>query len=148
MASDDLRARYKKIRDNIPAEERQKYSEEIVNAILNNWDFLFAAYDKFLMYYPLGSEVDLLSLAGFILMKKKSLYFPVTEGDNIKFYKVNDLNSFKEGTFHVMEPTDRTEEYTGGKAVSFTPGLIFDKIRNRIGYGKGYYDRFFKNIRM
>lgn len=143
MKSDDLRKKYKDYRDSIPADEREKASQLIVRNILNNWELFFGAYDKFLIYYPLGSEVDLLSLAGWILMKGKSLYFPVTEGSDINFYRVKNLNGFKKGTFGVMEPVDWSEPYSGGKAVSFTPGLVFDKKHNRLGYGKGYYDRFF-----
>lgn len=143
MNTSELRKKYLEIRNDIPCEMRRHYSGMIVKKILDNWDLFFGAYDDFLIYYPLGSEVDLLSLAGWILKENKALYFPVTEKDEITFYRVRDLSAFSQGTFRVMEPTERSEPYTGGKAVSFTPGLVFDRHHNRIGYGKGYYDRFF-----
>ena len=48
----------------------------------------------------------------------------------------------KEGCFHVMEPVhDRPVDWKD--AVVLTPGLAFDNSGSRIGYGKGYYDRYF-----
>ena len=145
MTADELRKKYKKIRDEIPEADRKQYSQDIVDILIDNWDMIESTDDHVLMYYPKGSEVDLLPLAAWVLEEGHELYFPVTEGDDIVFYRVNDLeHGFKKGTFDVMEPIDRTHPYAGeNRTVSFTPGLVFDSHRtDRLGYGKGYYDRY------
>ena len=147
MTADELRKKYKKIRDEIPAEDRKQYSQDIVDILLDNWDMIESTDDHVLMYYPKGSEPDLLTLAAWVLDEGHELYFPVTEGNDIVFYRVDDLeHGFKKGTFGVMEPIDRTHPYKGeDRSVSFTPGLVFESNRtDRLGYGKGYYDRFLK----
>ncbi len=147
MTADELRKKYQKIRDEIPAEDRAEYSQAIVDILIDNWDMIESTDDHVLMYYPKGSEVNLLPLASWLLKQRHELYFPVTGGKDIVFYRVDDLeNGFKKGTFGVMEPVDRSHPYAGeDHSVSFTPGLVFDSDRaDRLGYGKGYYDRFFQ----
>lgn len=143
MVQKDLRNEYKKVRDGISQDIREKKSDLIIKKIEENWS-RFDSYDRdFLCYYPLGSEPDLLELCKWILSNNWNLYFPVTEKDGIHFYRVNELNGFAKGTFGVMEPVDRSVEYKGEHGVSFTPGLVFDRQMHRIGYGGGYYDRFY-----
>ena len=98
-----------------------------------------------LCYYPLGNEVDLLDLYKILLQDGYNLYFPVTYRDAIRFYKVRNLTDFTVGTFNVHEPDDRRYEFRDKEAIVITPGLAFDKHNNRIGYGKGYYDRFLRH---
>lgn len=60
----------------------------------------------------------------------------------MEFYPVTSLSDFVEGRFHIMEPMGEvplreTEPFV------LVPGLGFDKKGNRMGYGKGFYDRYF-----
>ena len=95
-----------------------------------------------LCFYPLKKEVNLLALYDKLLKRGYNLFFPVTYEEDIKFYKVNDLNGFKKGKFNVSEPINRDVMFLDKEALVICPGLAFDKKNNRIGYGKGYYDRF------
>ena len=108
----------------------------------------FKGANIFLCFYPYGSEVDLLGLYERLLDIDKDLYFPVSNINTheLTFYKVNDLkDDFHEGAYGIMEPNDNLEQFNGddSSTVVITPGLIFDERCNRIGYGAGYYDRFF-----
>lgn len=143
MMSGELRKKYKMVRNNLSPEIRKERSQRIVQHIRDHWDAFNTFDNDYLCFYPLGSEPDLLTLCEWILENGWNLFFPVTEKDGIHFYMVNDLNGFKKGTFGVMEPVDRSQEYHGEHGVSFTPGLVFDKQMHRIGYGGGYYDRFY-----
>ncbi len=140
MTSELIRKRNRTKRDQIGACERKGKSELIAERILAGD---ISSCNDILCYYPLGSEPDLLGACRVFLEEGKRLYFPVTEKDGIHFYCVGDLKGFKRGVFNVMEPADRRYEYKRGKALSLTPGLAFDRDMNRIGYGGGYYDRFF-----
>lgn len=102
----------------------------------------FQAAEIVYFYYPLGSEVNLLPLAQKTLDLGKQAAFPRVDGSDMAFYQVSGLEEFAEGAFHVMEPVgdvimDRAA------ALVLVPGLVFDSQRNRMGYGKGYYDRYF-----
>ena len=108
----------------------------------------FKGANIFLCFYPYGSEVDLLGLYERLLDIGNDLYFPVSNINihELTFYKVNDLkDDFHEGAYGIMEPNDNLEQFNGADSstVVITPGLIFDEECNRIGYGAGYYDRFF-----
>ena len=93
------------------------------------------------------NEIDLRPFYDYLLKKNIDLYFPVsTPADkSLTFYRINDLkHDFKRGTYNVMEPINRNFAINSfEKVLCITPGLIFDRNFNRVGYGAGYYDRFF-----
>ena len=47
--------------------------------------------------------------------------------------------------FYGIKETDSQKEYTDSIDVIIMPGIAFDKYGNRIGHGKGYYDKFLQN---
>lgn len=112
---------------------------------------LFKTTERCMLYYPMGSEADVLPLAEECLRLGKELAFPRVMGDVMEFVEISDMAEFAEGHFHVMEPTGRNV-VTWEDALVITPGVSFDRRGGRIGYGKGFYDRYFaeypKLIRM
>lgn len=59
------------------------------------------------------------------------------------FIRVRNLqNDFEEGSYHIMEPVSG-EIVDWTDALVLVPGLCFDRHGHRLGYGKGYYDRYF-----
>lgn len=95
-------------------------------------------------YYPLGSEVSLLLFYEFLLRQGIPLAFPRVCGMSMDFYQVSSLDDFNEGAFHVMEPESSCQIAEWEDAICLTPGSVFDRTGGRFGYGKGYYDRYFK----
>ena len=92
--------------------------------------------------------MDLLELYGRLLEEGKKLFFPVSNKNTheLTFYKINNLkDDFRSGAYGIMEPDTGLEKFDldDSSTVVITPGLIFDENCNRIGYGAGYYDRFF-----
>ena len=97
-----------------------------------------------LCFYPLSDEPDLREWYERKLTEGRRLFFPVTDKENIAFFAVKELKGFREGAFSVMEPAERKQRFCGGKRyLCVTPGVAFDAAGHRIGFGKGYYDRFF-----
>lgn len=140
-----IRAELKEKRDALPSEQRVEYSRQIYE---NLKAFVKIEKPKVIyFYYPLGSEVNLLPLAeefltGTFMAECRTIAFPRTCGDMMEFYPVTSLSDFVEGRFHIMEPMGEvplreTEPFV------LVPGLGFDKKGNRMGYGKGFYDRYF-----
>lgn len=136
---EQIRQTYREMRNHLTKEQVQEWSERICTRLLESE--LFQKAEGICFYYPLGNEVDLLSVANEALKQGKCISFPRTEGADIRFYQVEDLMDFKEGCFHVMEPVS-DKFFAIERPLILTPGLVFDEQKNRMGYGKGYYDRY------
>lgn len=94
-------------------------------------------------YYPFQKEVSLLPLYDWLLEQNIPLAFPKVSGENMEFYQVHSMQDFKEGAFHIMEPSESSKPAEFEHAFCLVPGSVFDLFGNRYGYGKGYYDRYF-----
>lgn len=145
--NNELRHIYKSIRNQMEADLRQQKSLMIIDNFLALLESDFKGANIFLCYYPYSSEVDLLPLYSRLLELGKQLYFPISKVDDhsLDFKAINDLEvDFHKGAFDIMEPSDKLTSYQGQSAIVITPGLIFDEAFNRVGYGAGFYDRFFE----
>ncbi len=60
----------------------------------------------------------------------------------MSFYLVESEKELVRGAFGILEPTGESERAPGDDGLVIIPGIAFDKHYNRIGYGKGYYDRY------
>ena len=79
--------------------------------------------------------------------KAKRIYYPRVSGNKMSFYRVRSLDELNCGSFNIKEP-DMTKEYTqaDGRALMIVPGLAFSDTGYRIGYGKGFYDRYLSSF--
>lgn len=148
QSNKELRLFYKKLRNEMLDEDRKLLSSDIVNNVLALLESDFKGANIFLCFYPYGSEVDLTDLYNRLLNIGKELYFPVSdvESHQLTFYKVSDLsNDFSKGAYGIMEPNRTLPAFDAKEdgVIAITPGLVFDRNLNRIGYGAGFYDRFF-----
>ncbi|MDD3593693.1 MAG: 5-formyltetrahydrofolate cyclo-ligase [Candidatus Gastranaerophilales bacterium] len=89
------------------------------------------------LYYPFGSEINLTPLFD----ENKNFYLPKIFGDTMNFcpYKTGDV--LKENIYGIKEPQT---EVIAPKITDLIilPALMADVNGNRLGYGKGYYDKF------
>lgn len=133
-----LRNKYKEIRKNI--KNKEVLDNRIFNKIIELEEYKQS--DLILIYVSLNDEVDTLKLIEHSLKIGKEVAVPKCEGDNIVFYNINKLSDLEEGSFRILEP--KTNEVIGSfsDSICIIPGIAFDKENNRIGYGRGFYDRF------
>ena len=112
-------------------------SNSIIRDIISSK--ILEKYNHIGIYYPLEKEINLLPLLDYY--KDKSFYFPKTS-DEISFYKENDLNNFKKARFYVFEPISNNICNRDDIEVFLIPCVGITNENKRIGYGKGYYDRY------
>lgn len=111
-------------------------SSVIVSKILSLEEFCLAK--NVLIFHPLKSEINLLPL---LKISGKNFYLPKVSGDNLLICPYT--GELEKGSFGIFEPKTEPILDLSNIEVAFIPCLAIDKNLNRIGYGKGYYDRLF-----
>ncbi len=102
-----------------------------------------------LCYASLPDEVSTYYIIKQALSDGKEVALPycTDKAGNMDFYLIKNTTSLNVGTFGVREPDitkcAKAEDFSS--SIALVPGLCFDVSGNRLGYGKGYYDRFLKN---
>lgn len=96
------------------------------------------------LYKATKQEVDTTHLYDVLVSRNIKVAYPKIENDELNFYTVNSLNDFEVKSYGVPEPI--SDEYVNPDElkVIIVPGVAFDKTNgNRLGHGKGHYDKFF-----
>ena len=93
-------------------------------------------------YCPLGNEADICPLIEEAWRSGKQVAFPKVFGKEMRYFEMRDFAQLAKGAFGVMEPPE-TIPADWPDALVLVPGVAFDRAKNRMGYGGGYYDRYF-----
>jgi 5-formyltetrahydrofolate cyclo-ligase len=104
---------------------------------------VFQRASQVLFYYPFRGEVDLRSL--WHEFPQKAWYLPaISPAQDMIFRRVDADLALQPGRYGILEPPATASPWTGpGPAtLLLIPGLLYDAQGFRLGYGKGYYDRF------
>ena len=136
----ELREKYLLVRNNI--NKKWKKNKVIYEKVINN--SYVKNSDAILIYVSKDSEVDTINLIKYFL-KYKKVAVPKVNNNIIEFYYIDSLDDLEKGFFNVLEPITKKKVTNFNNVVCITPGICFNKKGFRIGYGKGYYDRFFSN---
>ncbi|MEF9961108.1 MAG: 5-formyltetrahydrofolate cyclo-ligase [Erysipelotrichaceae bacterium] len=94
-------------------------------------------YKCIAIYMPCNGEVDLSPL----LTLDHKFYIPKVEKTEMNFYEYHQ-DQLIESSFHILEPTNHHKIKKEQIDCMIVPLVAFDSNKNRIGYGKGYYDRY------
>lgn len=135
----DIRIQFKEKRSSIPKKVRQEKSDRITELVTSHQWFKEAAV--LYCYMDFGGEVMTRELMRKAWQLGKEVAVPKVRGEDMDFYAISSFDSLIPSAFGVPEPS-RGELKNGTKGLVIVPGIAFDKKRNRIGYGKGYYDRY------
>lgn len=143
MNKKELRAKYKALRQELSPDEIEDKSLAIANRIvqLDIWDKTY--FHLFLTIEDqkeVETEFILQILAGYdkeILVSKCDF-----ENCGMTNYLLTDNTKFQKNEYNIFEPVDGIEVPNAKIEVVFVPLLAYDKLGNRVGYGKGFYDLF------
>lgn len=129
-----------------PGGERKERDTSLVNAVLSMVSFRFAEY--VLMYAPQPEEIDVTEVARRALSLGKRVFFPKcdTLSCTMEYREIKDLGELSPGAYGISEPPACAALYEpdrmGKSALCLIPGIVYDRRGYRIGYGKGFYDRY------
>ncbi|MES2200830.1 MAG: 5-formyltetrahydrofolate cyclo-ligase [candidate division FCPU426 bacterium] len=143
MNAPELRLKYKGLRDAINSQERARKTLEIGKRLAALAAFKSAS--QALFYVSTGSEVDTVPLRS--MARDLGLGVSVPRSDTTtKRLVFHDLDSdlkLEPGPFGIAQPKpdSRVTDLTN-KSVVLVPGMVFDVLGHRLGWGGGYYDRF------
>lgn len=107
----------------------------------------FKISKKIALFYSVRNEVNTKRIFFESLEAGKEVYFPRVNGPSLTFHRVGSLEELKPGKFGIPEPDAGSFSIEPEKLdLVIIPGVAFDHTGNRVGYGKGYYDRFMVNV--
>ena len=151
MDKNTIRKKYLNIRNSLTETELTGKSRIIIESLkeLN----IYQEADVILTYIEYGSEVRTTELVNEVLTNnEKRIYCPKVIDDEIEFFEITSLDELVIGYKGIREPvignrlmdSNRIMDTDGkqAKVLIIIPGVVFDEKRNRLGYGKGFYDRF------
>ncbi len=156
---EDVRKVFREQRDGMAPAQAADLSARIC-AHLTASD-LFAQAEYLYAYAPLGNEADIRPAVEAAWQQGKRVAFPKVFGEEMRFFAVKDFAQLTEGAFGIREPSEEAgavpvdwrepENRSGGNACDaptepllvLVPGVAFDRSGHRLGFGKGYYDRYF-----
>lgn len=135
----DIRKRVLTMRDGINKKDWEEKSQVIQKQVVTHPFFLEA--NVVYCYVDYRNEVGTESIIKQAWELGKRVAVPKVEGDEMNFYYISDFSELKEGYRGILEPDVRFPA-DNAHALMIIPGVAYDLNRNRIGYGKGFYDRF------
>lgn len=134
-------------RDSLSKEEISKKSMSIKESLIETSEYSEA--ENVLIYASMRNEVITDGIIEDALSKGKNVFCPkVTDKKSrqMTFVKIENPDDFVKGYYGIREPliTDKSVicADSGLNSLVVMPGVVFDRSRNRIGYGGGFYDTF------
>lgn len=148
MTKQELRKKYKDLRSNLSFDEIDDSSIAIANEVLQLpiWDKNF--YHIFLSIVE-HKEVNTEFILSILSGKDKNIIISKSDFKTftMNHFLLTDGTKIKTNDWNIPEPVDGIEIQSNKIDVVFIPLLAFDKLGNRVGYGKGFYDKFLAECR-
>ena len=143
MFKNEIRLKYKELRRSLSENQIEELSLAIANEVL-----LLPIWEKtyFHIYLPIEEqkEVNTEYILHLLSGKDKEICISKSDFETRKMTSIllTDTTKIKKNNYNIPEPVDGIEVPSNKIEVVFIPLLAFDKKGNRVGYGKGFYDKF------
>ena len=132
-----LRKKYLKIRKENYFEIDKNFFSPLLKLIKKN---IRKKSIKIALYYPSNFELDVLKVLELKYFSHQTILLPVAEkNDLMNFYQWKKNDVLTVNKFGILEPIKAEAKIPD---IIIIPLLAFDKDKYRLGYGKGYYDRY------
>lgn len=145
----DFRSRLLKKRNELSNKEISNLSYKIYKNIIKIPEYINS--NNFLVYLDFNKEVSTKIIIEDLIKNNKNLYIPISKPDTLELIisKLNSMDDLVPSTYGILEPKQDKIELVSSEIIDFVivPGVVFDREGYRIGYGKGYYDRFLSTLK-
>lgn len=147
----EIRKRILEVRKKLSDQETAAKSEAIVHKVIKTPEYKEA--DNILLYADYCREVMTRGIFEDALLHRKRIYFPRVDKmtNTMEFYQVISLRQLERGYMDILEPREdikmRYKFQPKEDTLAVLPGVAFDTSGYRLGYGKGFYDKFLANRR-
>ena len=138
-----LRSHYKKKRLSLTKQEVDHLSQRVCKQLdkLSIWRLkhyhIFISISKY-------NELDTSSIINKLKSEKKIIIVPKISNNELVHIAINDQTEFSINEYGIKEPNNGNHFIIENLDLIFIPLLAYDLEGHRVGYGKGYYDRFLK----
>jgi len=139
-----IRLKLKKLKSQTSEIQNKLDSKAVFKKIVETPEF--KAAKSILIYW---SSSDELPTQDFILewKDKKCILLPIVIGDRMEIKRFTSIEKLKKGYMGIWEPYSE-DNFCGDPDLILVPGVAFDLKKNRLGRGKGYYDRYFNQSKV
>ncbi len=104
--------------------------------------------DSILTYVSTDIEVDTRMVLDYCFAQGKTVAVPVSGDSELFFYEIKSMEDLSVGRFDILEPVCRERIFEGGSdSLCIVPALCADGSGLRLGYGRGYYDRYLSRFK-
>lgn len=144
MLKSDLRKKALDFRKSLRVSDKVLKDALIFERIINLPEYLDS--EIVLCYCSTEFEVDTINIIKHSLALNKKVALPkcIDSNGNMVFKYINSFDDLETGRYNIFEPVNEMIEYnfSNSNAICIIPSLMVDVNYYRLGYGKGYYDRF------
>jgi 5-formyltetrahydrofolate cyclo-ligase len=143
MLKKEVRTKYKELRKNLTESDIEEMSFSIANRVLS-LDIWNNTYFHIFLPIEEQKEVNTEFILHLLQGKDKEIVISKANFDTreMTHFLLTDSTKIKKNEYNIPEPIDGLEVPTHKINVVFVPLLAYDKMGNRVGYGKGFYDKF------
>lgn len=140
-----LRTKYLNERLSMEKKEVNSLSYSATNKLqkLKIWD---KTYYHIYNSIEKNNELSTYFLINFLFAKQKQIIIPKIQNNRLIHFNIDHSTNFELNNFGIKEPVDGAQINIEKIEIIFVPLIIFDLSGHRVGYGKGYYDRFLKSL--
>lgn len=142
MTKQKAREQMRRLRKELSHEEREEKNQLIFQHVMQMEAMKNQSY--FFPFVSYGTEVDTIRIIEKVLQEKRmKVAIPRVKEKEMDFYQITSMEELSKGYQGILEPVTQ-KCVLAAEGVMLLPGLAFDKKKNRVGYGGGYYDRYLK----
>lgn len=146
-AKKTLRKEILKKRENIDIDNKEKMDKEIIRRFCESKYYKDAKH--IFIYISYGTEINTRGIIKKALNENKKIYVPRTELDTriMDAVEITSMDNLIKSSYGILEPSKGDVEINPNELeLIVVPGIAFDRSGGRMGYGAGFYDRYFKKI--
>ena len=147
MQKQEIRRNMKELKSKLTLAEQEHHSESIIRCLQGLSEYRLS--EEIFCYVNFNQEVITTRLIEEALLSGKRIAVPKIIDKDMRFYYISSLKELETGILGIPEPFEpitKAEVVPDPKKdnLFIVPGLAFDPMGNRIGYGKGFYDNYFR----